>query len=509
MGRFLVGLLAGLMLLPTAFAQSQHVLSPAAMAIARDQGQARVVVMLKTSGERDAPSPRTARVQAARIAQVRDATDAVLRSLPGSDWRLQRRFSLVPALVLDADPRALQALAGNPQVMRIDLDVGGSANAVAPDESSVLNKVSGLQVLGLDGRGMKVAVIDSGVDTDHPDLRSRLVDQACFCSPGNSGSGGCCPNNTATQFGSGAAEDNNGHGTNVAGIIVGEGTQAPRGALPAAGLVAVKVLDANNRFCCTSDVVAAMDWVASHHPDVGAVNLSVGTDALFAGDCDATTAWTQALSAAIDALQGNGAVVAVSSGNDGSLTQMAAPACIRKALSVAATWDYSGGVVTFLGCTESSTAPMQPTCFSDRSATTDLFAAGAFVTSTGNNGHTSTYGGTSQAAPMAAACALALKQAAPAATVAQRMDAMTLSTTRLNDTASGRQYPFLDCLDAVALLNPSIFNPIPMNGAQPLLPPATSPQAARLPALGAEGADTQPRAPPRRPVGLRKGASQR
>ena len=62
MGRFLVGLLAGLLLLPTAFAQSQHVLSPAAMAIARDQGQARVVVMLKTSGERDAPSPRTARV---------------------------------------------------------------------------------------------------------------------------------------------------------------------------------------------------------------------------------------------------------------------------------------------------------------------------------------------------------------------------------------------------------------------------------------------------------------
>src|SRR3546814_2011639 len=86
-----------------------------------------------------------------------------------------------------------------------------------------------------------------------------------------------------------------------------------------------------------------------------------------------------------------------------------------------------------------TTAARQPTCFSNRSPTTDLFAAGAFVTSTGYTGGTSTYGGTSQAAPMAAACAVALSQAAPVATVAQRMDAMVLSTTRSEEHTSELQ----------------------------------------------------------------------
>src|SRR5690606_35502757 len=130
-------------------------------------------------------------------------------------------------------------------------------------------------------------------------------------------------------------------------------------------------------------------------------------------------------------------------------------------------------------------AARQPTCFANRSPTTDLFAAGAFVTSTGYTGGTSVYGGTSQAAPMAAACAVALSQAAPVATVAQRMDAMVLSTTRINDPASGRVYPFLDCRDAVALLNPAAIRPLPVNGAQPLLPPGAGPRAASQPALPA------------------------
>src|SRR3546814_20302965 len=86
---------------------------------------------------------------------------------------------------------------------------------------------------------------------------------------------------------------------------------------------------------------------------------------------------------------------------------------------------------------------------------------------------------------MAAACAVALSQAAPVATVAQRMDAMVLSTTRIDDPASGRAYPFLDCRDAVALLNPDAIRTLPVNGAQPLLPPRSGPAASSQPALPA------------------------
>jgi subtilisin family serine protease len=481
MGRILLALLVGGLALMAAPASAQGVamVSAQARAAVADAGHARVVVVFR-------PQAGPAKAVASRAAQVEATADALLGALPSGQRSLRRRFALVPALVLDASARDLAVLARHPGVVAIDVDVGGSGGAtVAPDQASRLNRVSGLDALGLGGKGQKVAVIDTGVDGDHADLAGRLVDEACFCTAA-SGSGGCCPNMTATQTGPGAAADDNGHGTNVAGIIVGEGGVAPRGAVPDATRVGGKVIDADNRFCCTSDVVAAMDWVASHHPDVDAVNLSLGSDMTFPGDCDASTAWTQALAAAVDALVANGAVVTVSTGNQGITQQIQAPACIRKALSVAATWDSDlGAVDDFLGCSEASTAARQPTCFSNRSPTTDLFAAGAFVTSAGYTGGISTYGGTSQAAPMAAACAVALKQAAPAATVAQRMDAMTLSTTRIDDPASGRVYPFLDCRDAVALLNPAAIRAIPVNGAQPLLPPSAGPAAASLPALPA------------------------
>ncbi|SFK74105.1 S8 family peptidase [Lysobacter sp. cf310] len=441
----------------------------AATARVQAQGEAPVFVLMKTSAA--APGARDA--SAARLhPQVRLDVDAVLAALPRrAQGRVLRRYQRVPGFALRADAATLAALARDPRVARVDLDVGGSGGAIAPDNALVLNNLHEVAGAGYSGAGMKVAVIDTGIDTDHPDFAGRLVGQACFCSVG----GGCCPNGGATQSGAGSAEDDHGHGSNVAGIIGGNGTVAPRGALPQVSLVAVKVLDRNNRFCCIADIVAALDWVATNHPDVDAVNLSLGTDAQFVGDCDSATAWTQAMAVAIGNLNAQGAVVTVSSGNQGSLNAMAAPACVRNAVSTGATWDFAGGPITYLGCSETSTAPLQPTCFANRSATTDLFGASAFVTAAGLNGGSSTFGGTSQAAPQACACATALKQAAPASTVAQRMEAMTLSSTRIQDPASGRSYPLLNCRDAFGLLNPEVFGPLPMNGSQPLIPPADPP----------------------------------
>ena len=452
-------------------AHAQRVSAVAQQQAQRD-GEVRVFVMLRDRSATPRPGMNSIahkRNSAAKLhPYVRADVEAVLSTLPAQARdRIVRRFDRVPAFVLQADVATLAALNRDRRVARVDLDVGGSGAAVGADESSVLNQVHQLAALGVGGAGMKVGIVDSGIDTDHLDLRARIVGQQCFCSVGS----GCCPNGASSQSGAGSAEDDHGHGTNVAGIIGGDGTVAPQGALPAVSLVAVKVLDRNNRFNSTSDVIAALDWLASQHPDIDAVNLSLGTDALFAGDCDSAAAWTQALAVAVANLNALGAVVTASSGNQGNLANMSVPACIRNVVSSAATWDVAGGAVNFLGCTQSATAPRQPTCFSNRSISTDLFAAGAFVRSTGFNGATSTFGGTSQAAPMAAACAVALKQAAPSSTVAQRMEAMTLSSTRIQDSATGRSYPFLDCRDALKLLNPAMFDPIQVEGARPRIRP--------------------------------------
>ena len=448
----------GAILLTIAFSSHAQRVSVAAQQHAVRDGEVRVLVMLRDNaqGKRDA-APRL-------HPRVKKDVDGVLSALPTrARSKVMRRFERVPAFVLQADAQMLAALARDRCVGRVDVDSGGSGHAIAPDESSVMIQVHQLAALGVGGAGMKVGIVDSGIDTNHTDFLGRIVGQQCFCSVGT----GCCPNGGSTQSGAGAAEDDHGHGTNVAGIIGGDGTVAPRGALPAANLVAVKVLDRNNRFNTTSDVVAALDWLATQHPDIDAVNLSLGTDTLLAGDCDNAAAWTQALAVAVSNLNALGAVVTASSGNQGNLANMSAPACVRNVVSTAATWDFTGGSITFLGCTDTATAPGQPTCFSNRSVATDLFAAGAFVRAPGFNGASSNFGGTSQAAPMAAACAVALKQAAPASTVAQRMEAMILSPTRIQDAATGRNYPFLDCRDALKLLNPAMFAPIQIEGARP------------------------------------------
>ena len=156
-----------------------------------------------------------------------------------------------------------------------------------------------------------------------------------------------------------------------------------------------------------------------------------------------------------------------------------------------------------LGCTDGTTEPRQPTCFSNRSTTTDLYAAGAFfVTSAGRTGGTSTYGGTSMAAPMVAACAAALKQAAPVATVEQRIDAMKLSPTRIADPVSGRTYPFLDCTDAARLLaGPRA--PIRVDGSQPLVRPAQRGAAPSV-AVPQPATTTPTRRPARTGAGRRR-----
>lgn len=422
-------------------------LSADAFKKARTEGSVRVLVMLHD----DSAAAIEKKTSAQRKTDVRNKVSSALNRLPEKNLQVFHRFNFVPAFAIQASPAILRRLQNDPLVSRIDIDAPGTGGAIAPDESSVLNNVSPLQSLGLDGNGMKVAVIDSGVDTDHVDLQSLLVGQQCFCSNSN-GIGGCCPNGQAVQSGAGAAEDGHGHGTNVTGIIVGQGNVAPRGAVPATELVVVRVLDNNNGFCCSSDVVAAMDWVAANHPDVDAVNLSVGTGSLFPGNCDSSTSFTQAMSVAVNNLIANGAVVTSSSGNQGNSNNMSAPACVQNAVSVGATWDFTGGSINFLGCTDTSTAPKKPACFSNRSPTTDLYGAGAFVRSTGLNGATSNFGGTSMASPMVAACAIALKQAVPFSSVSQRVDAMKLAPTTVTDTVSGRSYPFIDCVDALQVL---------------------------------------------------------
>jgi len=317
-----------------------------------------------------------------------------------------------------------------------------------------LVKLDALHNAGFVGAGAQVAILDTGVDLDHPDLAGAVVAQHCFCDDGAPGPGGCCPNGQDEQSGAGSAQDDHGHGTRVAGVVTSAGVHAPLGGAPDAQLVAVKVLNSGGGGSL-SDILAGLDWVLTFQPNVSVVNLSLAAN-LYAGDCDNADAVTIALASAVNQLYTAGALTVAGAGNNGSGTTMGAPACIAKAVSVGAVWDANVGSQSWYSCTDATTAANKVACWSNSDAKTDVFAPGALMTSSLLNGTATTSAGTSYAAPIVSACAATLIAAHPSATLDQIAAALKTSAVSVVDAKNGLSFPRLDCLAAHRSLGPSV-----------------------------------------------------
>jgi subtilisin family serine protease len=411
---------------------------------------AALVLALAGGAERGSAAPAKVDTALAAIAAhggeakviVDTVTPAAVRTLTAAGFRATARWLAVAAVPGVATAQGVARLAASPAVVRIGLDLGGHG-AGAPELALIHADAAHRQ--GLTGRGVNVAVLDSGVDETHPDLRGSLVAEHCF---GTS----VCRGGARESAGPGSAADDNGHGTNVAGIVTSDGTVAPLGVAPGAGLVAVKVLDAQNRFDSTSDIVSALNWVATARPDVRVVNMSLGTDRLYRGACDAADASTRALASVVATLRARGTLVFASSMNNRSTTAMAAPACIAGVVSVGAVYAKAFPSFSAFGCLDVGAAPDRVACFSDSDAALDLLGPGALVTSTGRGGGVSTYTGTSQASPHAAATAALLLEAAPSLTAAA-LERLLKSTGRpVTDPRNGLIAPRIDIAAALDAL---------------------------------------------------------
>lgn len=161
---------------------------------------------------------------------------------------------------------------------------------------------------GLTGSGVRVAVLDTGIDTDHPDLVGKVAASQDFT-------------------GTGGVEDGFGHGTHVASIITGTGAASGgqyRGVAPDVTLAVGKVLD-DSGWGTDDSVLAGMRWAAAES-GAKVVNMSLG-----AGPTDGQ----DPMSVAVNTLSRQyGTLFVIAAGNFGADQSVSSPAAADDALAV-------------------------------------------------------------------------------------------------------------------------------------------------------------------------------
>lgn len=284
-----------------------------------------------------------------------------------------RRMRNGDALVAYLDNSSEMKLLKYAKVARVEDDVivdaleGGvdatdrKAKAAATQPAQVLpwgiNRIDAELVwpLGQTGSGINIGIIDTGISTSHPDLAGNIkggVSEVAYTYSWN---------------------DDNGHGSHVAGIVAAvDNTIGVVGGVPAANLYAIKVLDRNGSGYL-SDVIDGIDWATAHGIQV--INLSLGT-----------TADIQSMHDAVKRAHDAGVVVVAAAGNSGG--SVIYPAAYPEAIAVAAT-------------DSSNIAPY----WSSRGPEVDLAAPGVNIYSTYKGTKYATLSGTSMASPHVAASA--------------------------------------------------------------------------------------------------------
>jgi subtilisin family serine protease len=224
------------------------------------------------------------------------------------------------------------------------------------------------------GQDTYVAVIDTGVQSDHPFLGGRVELEACFATS--------CPNGSTQMIGKGASAPVHWHGTHVAGIVAGQ-NNAYRGVAPKTKIIAVNVFNSTGA-AYDADIIKALRWIESLSStyNIASVNMSLGTQQLFNSTCDS---YLPEMTDAISDLRDKNIATVVAAGNNYSYG-MNSPACITHSVSVAATYSSTDQVTDFSNLTERTT----------------LSAPGSAIYSSSTAGSYRTASGTSMAAPMVA-----------------------------------------------------------------------------------------------------------
>ncbi len=389
------------------------------VAAARREGRIKVIAGLDVAMSEDEITPMAAAREKANLKSVQDAvvanvfnrrTATASGTAAGEDGRV-RRYETIPYLSLVVTPSELERLIADGRVTTIQEDVPVPPTLV---QSVPLIQADVTRAAGFTGRGMAVAVLDTGVDIKHPTFGKRIKSEACFSSTlAEFDSKSVCPKGAASSTKTGSGKNCkvsiNGcnHGTHVASIAVGGGGGV-RGVAPKADLIAIQVFSRfdSTDFCGSSapcvlsfdsDQIAGLERVFQLRKThkIAAVNMSLGGGQFFAHCDDNNPAFT----AIVKKLRKAGIATVIAAGNDGFDGAISRPGCVSAAVAVGST-----------------TKEDQVSSFSNHSDLVDVMAPGSSITAAVPGG-TASLSGTSMATPHIAGSFAVLKQSIPPADV--------------------------------------------------------------------------------------------
>ncbi|MZQ96999.1 MAG: S8 family serine peptidase [Acidaminobacter sp.] len=292
--------------------------------------------------------------------------EALIRAHGGA---VSHTYHLVPAMAATLPRAALEALRHNPKIALIEPDL--TVQALADTYPWGITRIGAdlVHQQSNTGAGIKVGIIDTGLDYTHPDLAGKYVTGYDFV------------NNDANPM------DDHGHGTHVAGTIAAVmNGQGLAGAAPGVSLYALKVLDANGSGSL-GNIMAAVEWCVDNGIQITNNSYGVMTDP------------GSTFKAVFDAAYAEGLLQIAAAGNDRTkwyslfFTDIVSyPAWYSSVVAVAAT-DSANKVASF-----SSFGP-----------SVELSAPGVSIESTIPGGY-ATWSGTSMATPhVVGAAALVMK----------------------------------------------------------------------------------------------------
>lgn len=287
-----------------------------------------------------------------------------------------RYVTLDPSLAVGPGVDGMEAQSMPTGILRID---GELSSAVSGNGSGTVN--------------VDVAIIDTGIQTNHPDL---TVMGGVNCSSGSS------------------YADGHGHGTHVAGTVAAKDDgNGVVGVAPGARLWAVRVLN-NQGSGTTSSIICGVNWVTNNASTIEVANMSLGGTGSDS-NCGGSDTYHNAICNSVNA----GVTYVVAAGNSYANSSGYRPATYAEVITVSALADFNGEPGG--GAAQTCRADVDDTFadFSNYGSDVDVIAPGVCILSTWKGSAYNTISGTSMASPHVAGAAALYKAANPGATPAQ------------------------------------------------------------------------------------------